>query len=55
MEKQKIGQILTLVFYTLAVAALASYFFIPDRVWFFTLGFSAIGVRVVTYFLRQIL
>ncbi|MDO5569907.1 MAG: hypothetical protein Q4F97_00390 [Bacteroidales bacterium] len=57
-EQRQISNILTVIFYLLALAAVVLYFITPDkaqdRLWMY-LGFGAIGVRLITYFLRYLL
>ena len=57
-DRKQIDKVLTIIFYLLAVAAIVMYFITPDktvdRLWMY-LGFSAIGVRLVSYIMRYLL
>lgn len=55
MDKKKIVQILTLLFYILVISTATTYFVAPRSVWFYYQGFGAVGVRLFTYIIRQIL
>lgn len=52
MEQKKITGWLTLLFYILVGATLITYFVVPDKHVMLYIGFGAIGVRLVTYFIR---
>lgn len=54
MDQAKITRILTIVFYILTLGTFIAFFLFPDdRMPMIYLGFSAIGVRLITYFLRH--
>jgi hypothetical protein len=57
-EQRQINNVLTVIFYLLAIAAVVLYLVTPnkaqDRLWMY-LGFGAIGVRMITYFIRFLL
>ena len=57
-DKRNINTVLTIIFYLLAVAAVVLYFTTSDksadRLWMY-LGFSAIGVRIITYIMKYLL
>lgn len=57
-DQKQINTVLTILFYLLAVAAVVLYFITPDRsadrLWMY-LGFSAIGVRLITYVMKYLM
>lgn len=55
MDRQKISRILTLLFYLLAIGTILAYFLVPDKQVMLYIGFSAIGVRLLTYLLRYLM
>lgn len=57
-DQKQINTILTIIFYLLTAAAVALYFFTPDRsanqLWIY-IGFGAIGVRIITYIMKYLM
>lgn len=49
MNTQGLQQILTTIFMLLAIAAIVVFFVLNDRIWFYSLGISAVVIRLVQY------
>lgn len=48
----KADELLTLLFMIMAIAAVICFFAVSDRVWFLSLGGSAVILRIVQYVAR---
>lgn len=50
----KLQKVLTVIFLILVIATFVAYFLIKETpVIFITIGFTAIGVRIITYLLKH--